>query len=174
MQVFRSGWFLFVCVAVLVVANVRVYKAILVPRALEVSMLDAGDGKGKGNAVLVRAPSGAALLVDAGPDAGVLRALGLALPPWQRRIDAVILTGTKVSSVGGLSDVGKRYRVPTIARVGDAATPYGTSFAFGSSRITIIAPATFAVSYEAASINISSSTPAGTYASDGRTFIKTK
>ena len=51
------------------------------------------------------------ILVDTGPDAGILRALGLALPMWQRSIDAVILTGTKTSFVGGLPEVQDRYRV---------------------------------------------------------------
>lgn len=170
MQVFRSNRFLFACIALLVATNINIYRSILAPRALEVSVLDVG----KGNAALVRAPSGATLLIDAGPDAGILRALGAALPMWQRRIDAVILTGTKTSLVGGLPEVEHRYRVSAFVRVGDAAIPYGTSFAFGDSLIGIIAPAVFVVSDGATSLNISSSTPAGTYTSDGRAFIKTR
>lgn len=172
MQVFRNGWFVFVCIALLLAANVSVYRILLARRALEVSVLDAGDGKGSGNAVLVRTPSGATLLIDAGAGAGILRALGSALPPWQRRIDAAILTGTQSSLVGGMREVESRYRVSARTRVGGSDAPYGASFAFDGARIEITAPATLTIFYGATSIGISSSTPAGVYLSDGRTMTK--
>ena len=92
---------------ILVAANVFIYRTVLSPHALEVQVLEVG----KGDATLVRAPNGATILVDTGPDASILRALGLTLPPWQRKIDVVILTGTKKSAIGGLPDVLRRYTV---------------------------------------------------------------
>ncbi len=91
----------------LLLANVSLYRAIFAPHALQVRVLDVG----KGDATLVRTPDGATLLIDTGPDASILRALGTALPPWQRTIDAVILTNAKKPSAGGLPDVLSRYRV---------------------------------------------------------------
>lgn len=171
MQVLRSGWFLFVCVAVLVVANIRIYQTIFAARVLEVSVLDMG----KGRAVLVRAPSGATLLVDVGPDAGILRALGTALPPWQRAIDTVILTGSSRKCAGGLPDVASRYRVGADLRAGSAALPYGARIVFDKTiSVIVAAPGAFALSYGAASLTISSTTPAGAYTSDGHAFIKTR
>ena len=113
-------------------------------------------------------PDGKTILVDTGPDAGILRALGLALPMWQRSIDAVILTGTKTSFVGGLPEVQDRYRVSKIMRIGNTTTPYGTSLLFDNARIKIIAPATLSIFYGATTFNISSSTPAGIYISNGQ------
>ena len=93
---------------ILIAANVSVYRTIFIGQALEVTVLDVGE---KGSATLVRAPGGATILIDTGPDASILRALGEALPPWQRNIDAVILTSTKKASGGGLPDVLNRYDV---------------------------------------------------------------
>jgi glyoxylase-like metal-dependent hydrolase (beta-lactamase superfamily II) len=158
--------FYFLLFCGLIAANVSIYKIIFAPRALEVTVLDVG----KGEATLVQTSSGKTLLIDTGPDASILRALGKELPMWQRRIDAVILTGTKASLVGGLPEVESRYRVPAPVRVGDTIAPYGMSFIFDNSRIEIIAPATFAISYGSTSLNISSSTPSGTYISNGQTI----
>lgn len=91
----------------LLVANTLIYRAILAPRPLTISTLEVG----KGNATLVRTQSGATILIDTGSDASILRALGTILPPWQRSLDAVILTSDKKASVGGLPDVLSRYRV---------------------------------------------------------------
>jgi beta-lactamase superfamily II metal-dependent hydrolase len=93
---------------ILIVMNISVYQTIFAPQVLEVRTLDVGE---KGSATLVRAPGGATILIDTGPDASILRALGTALLPWQRRIDVVILTGTKKASTGGLPDVLNRYDV---------------------------------------------------------------
>lgn len=153
---------------ILIAGNIGVYQAILAPPALEMTILEVG----KGNAVLVHTPDGKTILVDTGPDAGILRALGLALPMWQRSIDAVILTGTKTSFVGGLPEVQDRYRVSKIMRIGNTTTPYGTSFMFDNARIKIIAPATLSIFYGATTFNISSSTPAGIYISNGQTFTR--
>jgi beta-lactamase superfamily II metal-dependent hydrolase len=100
--------FYVVILVVLVAANVYFYRALFTSDNLEIKVLDVGE---KGSATLVRAPGGATILIDTGPDASILRALGTALPPWQRRIDLVILTSTKKSSVGGLPDVLSRYKV---------------------------------------------------------------
>jgi hypothetical protein len=168
MQVFRSGWFLFICIAILVAANISIYRALLAPRALEVSVLNVG----KGSAALVRTPGNMLVLINTGPDASILRALGGALPPWRRRIDAVILSGTKASFAGGLPAVESRYRVSTVLRVGTTAVPYGASLVFDGARLTIISPETFTISYGATSLPISSTTSAGVYLSDGKTVAQ--
>ena len=149
----------------LIATNISVYRMIFAPPVLIVSMLEVG----KGHAALVRSPSGKTILIDTGPDASILRALGEALPPWQRRIDAVILTGTKTSLVGGLSEVENRYDVSTRMHFGDRVAPYGTVLLFDNIRIEIIAPSTLTISYGATSFRISSTTPVGSYISDGET-----
>lgn len=164
MQVFRNGWFLFVCIALLIAANVSLYRAVFAPRSLEVSVLDVGE---KGSAALVRTPDNMTILINAGPDASILRALGGALPLWQRRIDAVVLAGEKTALAGGLPDIERRYRVGAIVRAGDERVPYGASLMFDGARLTIVSPEAFVISYGTASFAVSSTTPAGVYVPEG-------
>ena len=170
MQVSQNGWLLFVCIVLLVVTNVFLYNAILAPRVLKISVLKVGPPVGGNTVTLVHTPHSATILIDTGPDASILRLLGGALPMWQRNIDAVILTGTKSSLVGGLSDVENRYHVSTLVRVGDTTIPYGTPLTFDGSHIEILSLGTIFISYGVTSLTISSSTPAGTYSSDGNTI----
>ncbi len=152
---------------ILIAANICIYQTVFAPRMLTIAILDVG----KGDAVLIRTPNNKTLLVDAGPDASILRALGTALPEWQRNIDVIALTGTKSNSVGGLPEVLQKYHVQTVLHFG-ADIPYGTSFALDSTHIKIIAPDRLDISYGATSLSISSSTPAGTFISDGKAMIK--
>ena len=84
---------------------------------LHVTMLDVGQG----DAILVRAPSGATLLVDGGPDPDLAaQRLGEALPFWQRRIDVVLLTHPHEDHVAGLVPALARYRVGLVLDGGRA------------------------------------------------------
>ena len=135
---------------------------------LTVTVLEVGPVDKQGHATLVRSPNGKTVLIDTGPDASILRALGSALPLWQRRIDAVVLTSSAARSAGGLPAVQSRYRISKIIHIGNALVPYGTSFLFDGSYIKIIAPAALTISYGSSVFKISSSTPAGVYTSDGK------
>ncbi len=77
---------------------------------LEVRVL----GVGNGDAILLTTPSRKTILIDTGPDASILRALGQALPEWQRHLDAVILTSSVADATGGLPEVEKKYTVGAI------------------------------------------------------------
>lgn len=153
----------------LVIGNVRVYQTVFAPPVLKVSVLDVGK---KGGATLIRSPGGATLLVDTGPDASILRALGKELPPWQRSIGAVLLTGTKASLIGGLPEVKSRYRVSAFMHFGGPIAPYGTALVLDNARVEIISPGTLYISYGATSLLISSTTPKGDYVSDEKTITK--
>ncbi|HVM73956.1 MAG TPA: MBL fold metallo-hydrolase [Candidatus Paceibacterota bacterium] len=74
---------------------------------LTVSFLDIGQG----DAVFIQAPSGRTVLIDGGPDAGVLRKLSKELPWYQRTIDVVIPTHPDADHITGLIDVLERYKV---------------------------------------------------------------
>ena len=105
---------------------------------------------------LIHSPDGSTYLVDAGPDAGVLRVLDDALPLWQRDLDAIILTSDKKEHTGGLEDIRGRYTVKN-------TVTFGSGFMLGNTNFNIRAPGSFTVSYGAASFTVSSSTLAGTY-----------
>jgi competence protein ComEC len=65
----------------------------------QASVLAVGDGQ----AVLLRGPQGA-ILIDGGPSPQKLNdALGTQLPPWQSRLDAIVITAPSLGHVGGLA-----------------------------------------------------------------------
>jgi competence protein ComEC len=65
----------------------------------QVSVLAVGDGQ----AVLLRGPQGA-ILIDAGPTPQRLKdELGANLPPWQVKLDAVVITAPTLGHVGGFA-----------------------------------------------------------------------
>jgi len=66
---------------------------------------------GKGDAVLIESSSHTRILIDAGPDRSILRALGQTLPPWARSLDAFIETARVSGATGGEADVLSRYTV---------------------------------------------------------------
>lgn len=151
----------------LIVANVYVYHTVYAPSMLEIRILTAG----KGNPVLVQTPHKKTLLVDTGTDASIVRELGVALPMWQRDIDAIVLTSSDTRSAGGLREVTSQYRVPVPILFG-TDIPYGASFTFDTdTHVTVIAPQRITVTYGATSFTISSSTKPGIYRTDG-TSIK--
>lgn len=80
------------------------------PSELVVRFLDVGQG----DAIHITTPDGVEALIDGGPDAGVLRALGRGRSFFDRELDLVIATHPDTDHVGGLVDVLERYRVSHI------------------------------------------------------------
>ena len=148
-------------IASLTFANISVYRELFAPAVLMVRVLDVGE---RGFSVLVRTPNHKTVLIDTGPDAGILRALGEALPIWQRHIGGLILTSTKKTFAGGAPDVARRYRI-------DKTFSSGTRFVLDSTiSINILAPDSLRISYGSTSLHISSSTPHDAYVSNGTTI----
>jgi len=74
---------------------------------------------GQGDAILVTGPTGGRMLVDGGPDPDrLLVALDARVPPWDRRIDLVVLTHPHEDHVAGLPLVLERYRVGQVVEPG--------------------------------------------------------
>ena len=73
---------------------------------------------GQGDAIFIEAPDGNQILIDGGPDAAVLRRLGEIMLPWDRSIDAVILTHPHADHISGLIDVLRRYAVGRVIESG--------------------------------------------------------
>jgi competence protein ComEC len=75
---------------------------------VRVTVLDVGQG----DAILVEGGHGGRLLVDGGPDPNrLLVALDARLPPWDRRIDLLVLSHPHEDHVAGLALLLSRYRV---------------------------------------------------------------
>ncbi len=71
MQVFQNSRFLFLCIVILIAANIFVYRAVVAPHILKVSVLEVGPPAGGGNAILIQSQNGKTFLVDTGPDASI-------------------------------------------------------------------------------------------------------
>ncbi|MEP6638789.1 MAG: ComEC/Rec2 family competence protein [Chloroflexota bacterium] len=80
-----------------------------------ISILDVGQG----DAILVEGSRGGRLLIDGGPDPDrLLIALDRRIPPWDRRIDALILSHPHEDHVAGLALLLERYRVDRVFEPG--------------------------------------------------------
>ncbi|MDQ2885296.1 MAG: ComEC/Rec2 family competence protein, partial [Chloroflexota bacterium] len=66
----------------------------------------------QGEAILIRTPDDKTILIDGGLDATSLgQELDNRLPPWQRSLDAVLLTTPRPDHLNGLLDIVKRYSI---------------------------------------------------------------
>ncbi len=90
---------------------------------------------GQGDAILVTGPNGGRMLVDGGPDPDrLLVSLDARVPPWDRRIDLVVLTHPHEDHVAGLPLVLERYRVGRVVESGmPGIGPGYEAFAAGTS-----------------------------------------
>jgi competence protein ComEC len=80
-----------------------------------VVVLDVGQGDG----ILVEGGRGGRMVVDGGPDPGrLLIALDERLPPWDRRIDILVLTHPHEDHVAGLAELLSRYQVGRVYEPG--------------------------------------------------------
>lgn len=81
------------------------------------AMLDVGEG----DASWMETPGHFQVLVDGGPDGGVLKKLERIMPFWDRTIDLVVLSHAHADHLGGLIEVLKRYEVEAILESGAEA-----------------------------------------------------
>ena len=73
-----------------------------------ITVLDVGQG----DSILVEGGRGGRMLIDGGPDPGrLLVELDRRLPPWDRRLDVLVLTHPHEDHVAGLALLIERYRV---------------------------------------------------------------
>ena len=66
---------------------------------------------GQGDAIFIRSPQGADILIDGGPDERVLTCLGNNMPFWDRDIELVFATHPDADHIAGLESVLKTYTV---------------------------------------------------------------
>lgn len=83
-------------------------------RELTFAMLDVGQGDG----LFIETPSGTQILFDAGPAHKVLGPLSRVMSPFDRSLDAVVITNPDADHIGGLSDVFKNYKVGAVFESG--------------------------------------------------------
>jgi ComEC/Rec2-related protein len=82
---------------------------------LHLTVLDVGQG----DAILVQGPRGGRILVDTGPDPDrLLSLLDARIPPWDRRLDLVVITHPHEDHVAGLALLLDRYRIGGVGEPG--------------------------------------------------------
>ena len=100
------------------VVAVAVAGAVAVSRPAGVARITILD-VGQGDAILIEGSRGGRLLVDGGPDPDrLLVELDRRIPPWDRRIDAVVLSHPHEDHVAGLALLLDRYRVDRVLEPG--------------------------------------------------------
>ncbi len=101
--------FLLIFVIVLVYFDFQSYK-----KVLTFAMFDIGQG----DALFVESPTGTQVLFDAGPPRKILGELAQVLPPFDRTIDAIVITNPDADHIGGFLDVLKNYKVDRVFEPG--------------------------------------------------------
>ncbi|MBI3888417.1 MBL fold metallo-hydrolase [Candidatus Nomurabacteria bacterium] len=77
-------------------------------------MLDVGQGDG----LFVESPTGTHVMFDAGPPKSVLGPLAKAISPFDKNIDAFVITNPDADHIGGLIDILKNYKVGVVLESG--------------------------------------------------------
>ena len=78
------------------------------------AMLDVGQG----DALFIESPTGTQVLIDGGPPRKILGSLKRVMSPFDKSIDAVIITNPDQDHIGGLSDILKFYKVGKVFEPG--------------------------------------------------------
>jgi len=76
-------------------------------RSLTFAMLDVGQG----DALFIESPTGTQILIDGGPPKKILSQLARVMSPFDRSIDAILITNPDADHISGFLDVLKIYKV---------------------------------------------------------------
>ena len=83
-------------------------------RSLTFAMLDVGQGDG----LFIESPTGTQIMFDAGPARKVLGPLSHVMSPFDKSIDALVITNPDADHIGGFLDILKTYKVGIVLESG--------------------------------------------------------
>jgi competence protein ComEC len=83
-------------------------------RKFTFAMLDVGQGDG----LFIESPTGTQVMFDAGPPRSVLGPLQRVMSPFDKSIDAFVITNPDADHIGGLADILKNYKVGEVFESG--------------------------------------------------------
>lgn len=113
----KSRGSLLIFVLILFVANIFLFYLDFrgsFHRDLTFAMLDIGQG----DALFIESPTGTQVLVDGGPPRKILSQLARVMSPFDRHIDAIIITNPDQDHIGGFLDILKIYKVDKVFEPG--------------------------------------------------------
>lgn len=105
---------LYICVSLVLIAAVRGVQS---EETLTIWMFDVGQG----DALFIEFPTGEQWVIDGGRDDAVLAKLGSVMWPWDRTLDAIVVTHPDADHITGLTAILERYKVNTIYETGARA-----------------------------------------------------
>lgn len=106
----------------LVVANIIVW-FFVATSPTDATVIIACD-VGQGDAILIQHRE-TQILIDGGPNSSVLTCLGKYMPPWDRKVELVVLTHAQADHLTGLIDVFRQYSVANFLTSGVANSTQG-------------------------------------------------
>lgn len=83
-------------------------------RLLTIAFLDVGQG----DAIYVRAPGGGDMLIDGGPDRGMLRSLAEVMPFYDRTVNVLLVSNPDKDHIAGFIPLLERFRVGAVVEPG--------------------------------------------------------
>lgn len=83
-------------------------------RGLTFAMLDVGQG----DALFIESPTGTQIMFDAGPARKVLGPLARVMSPFDKSIDAIVITNPDADHIAGFADILKNYKVDAVFESG--------------------------------------------------------
>jgi competence protein ComEC len=112
----RGNYSLLILVLVLVVFNAFLFYFDLKGsnKGLTFAVLDVGQG----DALFIESPTGVQVIFDSGPPRKVLGQLAQVMSPFDRSIDAVVITNPDADHIGGLQEILKNYKVGVVLEPG--------------------------------------------------------
>ena len=78
------------------------------------AMLDVGQG----DSLFIQSPTGTQILFDAGPPRKVLSELARVMSPFDKYLDAIVITNPDADHIGGFADILKTYKVGMVLEPG--------------------------------------------------------
>ncbi len=114
-QALRKYW-IFSFIFLLLLTNVFIFYFLWQDsrQAFTFAMLDVGQG----DALFIESPSGTQVLVDGGPPKKILNELSKIMSPFDRSIDALIITNPDADHIAGFLDVLRLYDVGEVFEAG--------------------------------------------------------
>ncbi len=112
----RKNYSLLLSVLVLLVINIYLFHLDFTSskKGFRFAMLDIGQG----DALFIESPTGTQVLFDAGPAKKILGPLRKVMSPFDRTIDAVVITNPDADHISGFADVFKNYKVGLVLEPG--------------------------------------------------------
>ena len=112
----RNNYKLLLLLLILLVINIFLFRLDLQSRktGLTFAVMDVGQG----DALFIESPTGTQILFDVGPARKIMGPLAKVMSPFDRSIDAIVLTNPDADHIGGFSEVFKNYKVGMVVEPG--------------------------------------------------------